>query len=85
MYNNREYLILPSTEVSKIDFTQVCETSADTLRFSVDSAKTFIKWDGEAPAFVADLVDTEGPYTYKEILDILSTPEWTAPIEEGMI
>lgn len=82
MYNNREYLILPSTEISKIDFTKVCETSADTLRFSADFTKTFIKWNGEAPAFVADLVDTEGPYIHAEILDILSTPEWTSPMEE---
>jgi len=85
MYENREYLIIPATEVPKVDFSLVCETSAETLRYSVDETKTFIKWDGEAPAFVADLVGTEGPYTYTEILDILSTPEWTAPVEEGMI
>ena len=33
------------------------------------------------PAFVADLVDTEGPYTHAEILEILNTPEWSAPME----
>ena len=81
MYDNRNYLIIPTTEVSKVDFTQVCETSSETLRKSVDETKTFIKWDGETPAFVADLVDTEGPYTHAEILEILNTPEWTAPME----
>ena len=85
MYNHREYLILPSTEVPKIDFSQVCETSANTLRFSVDSTKTFIKWDGETPAFVADLVDTEGPYTHAEILTILATEEWTQPTNEESV
>lgn len=80
MYENREYLIIPITEVSKVDFSLVCETSADTLRKSVDETKTFIKWDGEAPAFVADLVGTEGPYTHAEILELLSGTEWTAPM-----
>lgn len=82
MYDDRNYLIIPTTEVSKVDFSLVCETSADTLRKSVDETKTFIKWDGEAPAFIADLVGTEGPYTYAEILEILSGTEWTAPMEE---
>ena len=82
MFNNREYLIIPTTEVSKVDFTQVCETSADTLRFSILSDKAFIKWDGETPAFVADIVGAEGPYTHTEILDILSDEEWSALMEE---
>ena len=82
MFETREYLIIPTTEVSKVDFTQVCETSAETLRKSVDETKTFIKWDGEAPAFVADVVGAEGPYTHTEILDILGGAEWTAPMEE---
>ncbi len=82
MYENRQYAIFSLTEIDKIDFSLVCETSADTLRKSVDETKSFIKWDGEQPAFVSTLETLEGPYTYTEILDILSTPEWTAPMEE---
>ena len=82
MYENRQYAIFSLTEIDKIDFSLVCETSADTLRKSVDETKSFVKWDGEQPAFVSTLETLEGPYTYSEILDILSTPEWTAPMEE---
>lgn len=82
MYESRQYLIIPTTEVSKVDFTQVQETSEETLRKSVDGTKTFVKWGGEAPAFVADIVGAEGPYTHAEILEILNTPEWSAPMEE---
>lgn len=82
MYEDRNYLIIPTTEVSKVDFSLVCETSPETLRKSVDETLTFIKWDGESPAFVADIEDAGGPYTYTEILEILSGPEWTAPMEE---
>lgn len=81
MYENRNYLIIPVSEISKVDFSLVCETSADTLRKSVDETKTFVKWDGEAPAFVVDIVGAEGPYTHEEILEILNTPEWSAPME----
>lgn len=82
MYNNRNYLIIPTSEVSKVDFSLVCETSPDTLRKSVDGTKTFVKWDGEQPTFVADIVGAEGPHTHAEILEILSTSEWTKPMEE---
>ena len=80
IYANREYLIFPVSELNKVDFSQVLETSADTVRKSVDETKTFVKWNGEAPAFVATMTGTEGPYTHAEILDILSTSEWSSPM-----
>jgi len=86
MYESRNLAIFSTTEIDKIDFSQVLETSESTLRKSTDSTKTFVKWDGGvAPEFVSTLTTLEGPYTYSEILDILSTPEWTAPMEEEMV
>jgi hypothetical protein len=76
-YDNREFMIFNVSELDKIDFTQVLETSADTLRRSVDGTKTFVKWEGKMPQCVMDLTTQEGPYTYEEILAILETPEWT--------
>lgn len=82
-YNNRQFMIFSVTELNQIDFTQVCETSIDTVRKSVDETKTFVKWDGETiPSSVDGLTTKEGPYTYEEILAILSTEEWTSPIQE---
>jgi hypothetical protein len=78
-YENREFMIFSVTELSQIDFTQVCETSEETVRKSVDGTKTFVKWDGATPECVANLTTKEGPYTYEEILVILATPEWTDP------
>ena len=77
-YENREFMIFNVSELDKIDFTQVCETSIDTVRKSIDESKTFVKWDGEIPECVTTLETAEGPYTYEEILDILSTEEWTS-------
>jgi hypothetical protein len=45
MYETRKYLIIPSFIVDNINFTQVHETSKDTLRYSVDGSKTFVKYD----------------------------------------
>jgi hypothetical protein len=78
-YENRKFMIFNVSELGQIDFTQVLETSADTVRKSVDGEKTFVKWDGEMPQCVIDLTTSEGPYTHEEILVILATPEWTDP------
>ena len=49
IYENREFMIFNVSELNVIDFTQVKETSIDTVRKSVDLAKTFVKWDGATP------------------------------------
>ena len=76
-YPNREFIIFNVSELDKIDFAQVHETSSETVRKSVDGTKTFVKWDGETPSSVSSLTTSEGPYTYEEILTILSGPEWS--------
>jgi hypothetical protein len=78
-YDGRKFMIFSVTELDQIDFTQVLETSIDTVRKSVDGLKTFVKWDNTMPTSVASLTTKEGPYTYDEILEILATPEWTDP------
>lgn len=76
-FNHRQFMIFNVSELSNIDFTQVLETSQDTVRKSVDGTKTFVKWDGESiPTSVDSLVTKEGPYTYDEIKVILATEEW---------
>jgi len=80
-YTNREFMIFNVSELNQIDFNQVLETSLDTVRKSVDETKTFIKWDGEIiPSSVDSLTTKEGPYTYEEMLLILSTQEWNKPM-----
>ena len=78
-FENRKFIIFNVSELNQIDFNQVLETSLDTVRKSVDNTKTFVKWDGVIPECVNNLTTKEGPYTYDEILTILSTTEWTDP------
>ena len=76
------HIIFNISELPNINFTQVLETSIDTVRKSVDETKTFVKWDGAIPTSVEALLTKEGPYTYEEILVILATEEWSAPMPE---
>ena len=79
IYENRNFMIFNVSELPNIDFTQVLETSIDTVRKSVDETKTFVKWDGNIiPSSVDNLTTKEGPYTYIEILNILAGPEWSS-------
>ena len=72
------YVIFNVSELDKIDFNQVFETSIDTVRKSLDGTLTFVKYaTDEMPSSVASLDTKQGPYSHEEILAILSTPEWT--------
>lgn len=81
MYEQRNFVIFNVSELPTIDFSQVLESSADTVRKSVDMTKTFVKWDGEVPHCVESLTTKSDYYTYEEMLEILNTPEWTSPVE----
>ena len=70
----KSYVIIDSSEVDSIDLDQVLETSADTLRYSLDGTKTFVKYEGEQPSFLSGKTE----YTHSEILAILSGDEWTS-------
>lgn len=82
MYEQRNFAIFSTNELNQIDFTEVLETSAETVRLSTDGTKTFVKWDGETvPPSVEALTTVEDYYTYSEILEILSGEEWTSTME----
>ena len=44
-FPNRRWLIIPATEAPNVDFNQVLESSADSLRYSVDGSQTFVKYE----------------------------------------
>jgi hypothetical protein len=81
-FENRHYVTFAVTELNQIDFDQVLETSAETVRLSIDGTETFVKYEGDMPATVAALSTKSEPYTHDEILAILNTAEWSAPISE---
>lgn len=78
---NRNFVIFDVSELNKIDFSQVLETSEDTVRKSVNGQKTFVKWDGDnVPPCVETLTTKSDYYTLEEMLAVLDTDEWTNKI-----
>jgi len=88
---SRTYVVFNTSETGSVDFSQVYETSNETLRLSNDGAKTFIKYDTQThtdesgsiinvvPSSVQSLTTTSGSYTHSEILALLATDEWADP------
>lgn len=44
-FPNRRWLVIPATEVENVDFNQVLESSADSLRYNVAGTETFVKYE----------------------------------------
>lgn len=71
-------MIFNISELDTINFDEVLETSKGTIRTSNDGTKTFVKWEGNIPTTVNNLQTSEGPYPYEDMLNILSSTEWTS-------
>jgi hypothetical protein len=71
---SRNYVIIDASEVSSVDFDQVLETSAETLRYNVAGTKTFVKFEGDTPSFL----EGKTANTHSEMLEILAGEEWTS-------
>jgi len=69
----RKYVIINASDVSSVNFNEVLETSASTLRYSLDNSKTFVKFEGDTPSFL----DGKTQYNYSQIIEILQTSDWS--------
>ena len=69
-----KYVILNSSELDGVDFSQVMEHSAPMLRYSLDGSKFVLKYEGDQPSFLSGKTE----YTHSEILAILAGDEWTS-------
>lgn len=108
MFENRRWVVIPTSMVDTINFNEILESSSDSLRYSIDGSKTFVK-------YVVNVVDTPyteeilnaetniletitidagiygrpsfyseelKEYTYSEIIELLSGPDWTMPLNK---
>tara|TARA_Y100000361_G_scaffold123067_1_gene115581 strand:+ start:1904 stop:2122 length:219 start_codon:yes stop_codon:yes gene_type:complete len=68
-----KYTLILAEEVSSVDFSQVLETSEDTLRYNNERSQALLKFKGETPSFL----EGKTLYDYEEIMEILDSPDWT--------
>ena len=82
MHNTKTYAVINLSDIGLIDFSQIGQTSASTVRKSLDNTEFVIKWeDGYTPTFITDsTVIPLGVYDHHAILELMATPEWSEDI-----
>ena len=81
-YPDRRWVVFDTSETGSIDFSQVLQTSVNTLRLNISGSQTFVKYEGSQPSSVAGLSSKSNEYTHTQILNVLTGSEWSST--EGM-
>tara|TARA_R110002012_G_scaffold99649_1_gene237702 strand:+ start:1507 stop:1770 length:264 start_codon:yes stop_codon:yes gene_type:complete len=79
-YSNRTYAFIETSDIGSVDFSQVMETSATTVRKSIDETQFILKWSTlNWPSFIApsgSITPTwKGSHT--ECINLLTGSFWT--------
>ena len=74
------YATISITDLVLIDFSQIHETSAETIRKSLDETEFIIKYD-VVPSFILDgEVEILQAMNHEEALQLMATDEWSEPL-----
>mgnify|MGYP003108831964 FL=1 len=68
-----KFTIINKEDVDSVDFSQILQTSKNTLRYNLAKTKTFVKYNGDQPSFLNGKTE----YTKEQISTILSEEEWS--------
>ena len=80
MHGFEHYGIIQTSDLSSIDFSQIGETSENTLRYNLAGTEFVIKWN-TTPTFISDgSVVPVSELTHSEALALMATAEWSEPI-----
>ena len=74
------YATISIADLGLIDFSQIHETSAETIRKSLDETEFVIKYDA-VPTFISNgSVEILQVMNHEEALQLMSTDEWSEPL-----
>ena len=80
-YNNRKWVIITLSDYTEEQLDNLCsnaiQTSASTLRKTLDGTKAILKWDGGTPS----CFDGMTTHSHSEILTELAKVAWTSSEE----
>lgn len=77
--NDKKYIIVDSEYIEYVNFTEVLQTSPDTVRYSLNKKKFLLKYIGEQPDFIFQITKNAiglQEYNHSEIIEILEGDEW---------
>jgi len=82
MHNTRTYATINTTDLELINFSEIGETSNETMRKSIDETQFVIKWEeGYEPTFIENgKVIPVGTYDHHAISELMATSEWSEEI-----
>lgn len=74
------YATISIADLGLIDFSQIHETSAETIRKSLDETEFVIKYDA-VPSFILDgSVEILQAMNHEEALQLMASEEWSEPL-----
>ena len=74
------YATINIADLPLIDFSQIGETSENTIRKSLDKSEFVIKWNTE-PRFITDgSVTPLEVMTHEQALVLMASAEWSEPL-----
>ena len=78
-YSNRTYAFANTSTLGSVDFSQVMETSADTVRKSLDDSQFILKWyTANRPSFITNgSVTLVWSGSHSDCLTQLNSSFWT--------
>ena len=80
-YSNRTYAFVETSDIGSVDFSQVMETSAATVRKSIDESQFILKWyTADWPTFIAPSGSVTPVWegSHSECLTQLTSSFWTS-------
>ena len=79
------YATINIADLPLIDFSQIGETSENTIRKSLDESEFVIKYNA-VPTFISDgSVELLQAMTHDEALVLMASAEWSEPIDDGLV
>jgi hypothetical protein len=79
----RQYAVIELTETDKVIFSQVNQSSAQTMRRNLANTQGLISWS-VTPSFITNgsLPIVGEIMNHEQALILMATPEWTEPMPE---
>ena len=79
-YSNRTYSTALTSDIGSVDFSQVMETSINTVRKSIDESQFVLKWyTANTPTFITDnSVTLTWSGSHADCLTLMATEAWSS-------
>tara|TARA_R100001510_G_C7481070_1_gene93037 strand:+ start:202 stop:441 length:240 start_codon:yes stop_codon:yes gene_type:complete len=71
----RTYVIVNTSDLASIDYSQLLTTSAETTMRNIAGDKAIVKYIGDMPSTISSL-SNKTLYTHEEIMPIVESSEW---------